>query len=311
MKVTFIIPVFNAGTLLNEAVASITHSNFLGWEYEIILVDDCSTDEHTLLLLEQLTQQPRVRLIKQKRNGGPAKARNAGIMAATGDWISFLDADDYLTDDAIELRIAFIQVHPEVRWMAGDNVDVIAPRESIHPDLFEKLRNETQLAENIYQVKNATSKLLQIGATALLGTMFIKSDVIEMGRCFDTELTYGEDTNFFLELSLDYDLYWVAKPILHLRRYNDSMTKNKIRTARELARSSRALLFNQRFWPYFSELRWRHADILRRSAIIGFENNQYTLGISRISEAFITSPNDMRNFEALRTIFKFKIQKST
>jgi glycosyltransferase involved in cell wall biosynthesis len=92
MKISWIIPVFNTGIFLNDAVDSILAERSAAWDMEIILIDDCSTDPTTRQLLARYAEQPHIRLLCQERNSGPVAARNAGIAAATGDWVTFLDA---------------------------------------------------------------------------------------------------------------------------------------------------------------------------------------------------------------------------
>lgn len=302
MKISFVIPVFNSGDLLVEAVDSIRRNNYLGHEFEIIVVNDCSSDPVTIALLVDLAKQENIVLVQQSSNGGPARARNAGIVASSGSWISFLDADDYLAPDAMETRLRLIAENPDCRWLAGDNIDVVAStKQCQHPDLFEKLLEEPELADGNRILRQATKKLLYIGAAPLMGTMMIRRDILLKSGMFDVSLTYGEDTNLFLVLSLDNDLYWIPKPLLYYRKHENSMTKNLLRIARELHRSSRALLFDRRFLDLNRELRWRHADILRRSASIYVRiPGRIHLAFLMVFESLFWSVNDSKNWRVLK-----------
>ena len=90
--VSVVIPAFNAQRTIMRAIESVTAQTF--HDYEIIVVDDGSSD-HTSRVLEQagLTEQKNFHLLRQE-NQGPAIARNTGIAKATGQYISFLDRDD-------------------------------------------------------------------------------------------------------------------------------------------------------------------------------------------------------------------------
>lgn len=112
MKVSFIVPVSNSGIFLTEALNSISDNACNNIEVEILVIDDCSTDPYTIQLLPQIDGQSGVRVLRHERNGGPAKARNTGIRAATGDWIAFLDFDDLLALGTMELRYLAITTHP-------------------------------------------------------------------------------------------------------------------------------------------------------------------------------------------------------
>ena len=97
--VSIVMPCYQSGETLARSVRSVQAQTFGDWE--LIAVDDGSTDD-TLERLNALSaQEPRMRVLHQ-RNAGVSAARNAGIGAARGEWLFFLDADDRLTDDALQ-----------------------------------------------------------------------------------------------------------------------------------------------------------------------------------------------------------------
>lgn len=114
MKISVIIPVYNASATLKRCLDSLASQSFRN--LEIIFVDDCSSDDSLPMLnafaskaasssLFHSTENPdehiEVKVIQQAVNGGVANARNAGLDAATGDYVYFLDADDWLESDAL------------------------------------------------------------------------------------------------------------------------------------------------------------------------------------------------------------------
>ena len=99
MKVSVIIPSYNAGAYLAQAVSSVRKQlTDFPLNTEIIVIDDGSTDGS----MEQLENDPDLKILRQTHQGAAA-ARNYGMKEATGDWLLFLDADDLLMPDAIEL----------------------------------------------------------------------------------------------------------------------------------------------------------------------------------------------------------------
>lgn len=97
--VSLIMPCYQNGQTLAHTVKSIQAQTFADWE--LIAVDDGSADD-TLAVLQTLSQdEPRMRVIHQK-NGGVSSARNAGMDAAQGEWLCFVDADDWLLPGALE-----------------------------------------------------------------------------------------------------------------------------------------------------------------------------------------------------------------
>lgn len=98
--VSVIIPVYNVEKYLNECVDSTINQTLRN--IEIICVNDGSTDSSLAILEEYAKNDSRIKIIS-KDNGGLSSARNAGIEAANGEYITFLDSDDYLTTDALQL----------------------------------------------------------------------------------------------------------------------------------------------------------------------------------------------------------------
>lgn len=95
MKISFVIPVYNAELYLNKCIKSIYNSELPDKELEIIMIDDGSTD-NSVEVAKQICQQYKNTILLEQENQGSSVARNAGIEKATGDYIWFIDSDDYL-----------------------------------------------------------------------------------------------------------------------------------------------------------------------------------------------------------------------
>ena len=101
-KVSVIVPVYNVENYLKRCLVSIMDQTYT--DLEIILVDDGSTDRSSEICDEYASNDPRFKVI-HKSNGGLSSARNAGISAATGDYLSFVDSDDHPEPDMISSMI--------------------------------------------------------------------------------------------------------------------------------------------------------------------------------------------------------------
>ena len=115
-KVSIVIPCFNHGEFLPEAVASVT--KIARDDIELIVVDDGSTDEGTVREVDKLVAQG-IKVIRQGNNG-PAGARNAAIRASQGEYILPLDADDRLRSGWIDSAIAILDSDAQVGVVYGD-----------------------------------------------------------------------------------------------------------------------------------------------------------------------------------------------
>ncbi len=98
-KVSIIIPCYNSGKILDRAVSSVQNQTWKN--YEVIIVNDGSNDKVTLNLLSNMKG---VKVLNQSNQGLPS-ARNKGIENATGNFVLFLDSDDYVRSDAVEIMI--------------------------------------------------------------------------------------------------------------------------------------------------------------------------------------------------------------
>lgn len=106
-KVSVVMPAYNAAATLRASMDSVfaqTHADL-----ELLVIDDCSMDATWALIEEASACEPRVVPIKMQQNGGVAAARNAGIEAAKGTHIAFLDSDDRWLPDKIALQLAHMQ----------------------------------------------------------------------------------------------------------------------------------------------------------------------------------------------------------
>lgn len=103
--VSIIIPVYNAAAFLRETIQTVVNQTYSNWE--LILVNDHSSDNGKEIAAS--IQDPRIKWVDLKRNGGAAVARNKGIELASGRYICFLDADDIWKKDKLSKQISFMQ----------------------------------------------------------------------------------------------------------------------------------------------------------------------------------------------------------
>ena len=95
-----IVPIYNSEKYLGSCITSILDQTFQ--DFELILVDDSSTDSSLSICNEYAKKDQRIIVVCQNKNEGVSSARNAGLAKATGEWIMFLDSDDYLRRNACE-----------------------------------------------------------------------------------------------------------------------------------------------------------------------------------------------------------------
>lgn len=119
--ISVIVPVYNIMEYLPRCVVSITKQTYQN--LEILLIDDGSTDK-TGILCEQLAEKDKRIRVYHKENGGTSSARNLGIVQAKGEYLGFVDSDDYIEPEMYELLIKAIQkYHVKAAQVGRDEID--------------------------------------------------------------------------------------------------------------------------------------------------------------------------------------------
>lgn len=120
-KVSIIIPCYNSENYLKKAVDSALNQSLT--EFQIILVDDGSTDKTPVLLQQYKMEDNRVEVVTHQKNMGLGPARNSGMGVATGEYLFFLDADDYIHPNGIEVLYEYAE---------ADRLDILQAQHIIH-----------------------------------------------------------------------------------------------------------------------------------------------------------------------------------
>lgn len=172
-NISIIIPVYNAGKYLAEALDSVLTQS--AKPDDIIAVDDGSTDS-SIKILE--TYSDRITIIRHEVNKGAGAARNTGIKNASGKWLSFLDADDLWMPHKLKDQMEFMQTHPEIDMVFGKVEQFISPE--LSEEHHQKLKTE-----------------LKIMPGYVAGTMLISKEKFEKAGYFNENLELGEHIDWF------------------------------------------------------------------------------------------------------------------
>ncbi len=205
--VSVIIPAFNAEKTILETIQSLQKQTFP--DFEIIVINDGSTDR-TVEILNEI-EDGRLKVFSYE-NGGLPVARNRGIDRATGEYITFLDADDLWTPDKIELQLAALQQNPEAgvaySWTA-----------------FINEKSEFLYAwEPLYYQGNIYPQLLLRNFISSGSNIMVRSKYIQAAGKFDPTLKSAEDWDYYIRLAALCHFVLVPKYQILYRRSSQSMT---------------------------------------------------------------------------------------
>lgn len=126
-NVSIVMPCYNCSQFIQEAIASVVAQTYSKWE--LIIVDDCSTDESVEIAKKNSLNDPRIKIFRQEARSGPAVARNTAIELATGRYIAFLDSDDMWLPEKLEKQLQLMENHSAVFSYTGyEKIDVSGRR---------------------------------------------------------------------------------------------------------------------------------------------------------------------------------------
>lgn len=183
-ELSIIVPVYNAGYTLRHCIDSILRQSYN--DFELLLIDDGSKDDSGSICNEYAQKDMRIRVF-HKDNGGVSSARNLGLNVAQGKWIIFVDADDRLFDNALDIDYATIK--EDLIIFSYFNFDGEKITDS-HPVTARSMTS-------IIEMKLFYESFLHVTILKVLWSKFFKREIISDLR-FDTKIRVGEDYLFML-----------------------------------------------------------------------------------------------------------------
>lgn len=166
-SLSVIIPVYNVEKFILRCIESLTTQEVRDVSIECLLIDDCLPDRSMAVVDEWLKSYNgpvRFRKIRHQYNQGPSAARNTGIRAAEGEFVFFLDSDDYLRPDSLATFFAALERYPEVDVIDGKFYSTHAGQVCPFGDHEQYLTDRVEIMKNYYDFQIATvawNKLLR------------------------------------------------------------------------------------------------------------------------------------------------------
>lgn len=185
--ISVVIPTYNSAPFIRETLASIlSQTEPL---FEVIISDDGSTD-NTVAVVEEIIREvvkPAVRILKNT-HGGPGAARNAGIKAAQGDWIAFIDSDDKWTNEKIARVKLAMKQNPEVNFFCHDQYHRFLNGKEERLNLAKRYRMMIPAKQLFYNCPFATSAVV------------CRKDILLKHGLFNETLLSAQDYELWLRL---------------------------------------------------------------------------------------------------------------
>lgn len=195
-KFSIIVPIYNIEKYIEKCIDSVLAQSFS--DFELILVDDGSTDRCPQICDEYAKKDARVKVI-HKKNGGPSEARNAGLEIATGEYCWFVDGDDCISKEALESLSFFSDEKADII-----KIGLVSYKENEKAG-FEKVEIEKKAVKGLTHKeickmmnKACTERQLPFAWRYVFRTDFLREQKI----VFNNKLSYGEDSIFNIQALL-------------------------------------------------------------------------------------------------------------
>ncbi len=207
--ISVVIPVYNGEKTIQETIKSVLNQTFQS--LELIIVNDGSNDE-TLKVIS-IIKDPRIKVFSYP-NAGLSATRNRGLAHATGEYISFIDADDLWTPDKLEAQLKVLQENPQaaVAYSWTDWID----------EFGQFLRRGTSMSVN----GDVYAKILLIDFIASGSNTLIRRQALTEVGGFDESLTHSEDWDLWMRLAKRYHFAAVSSPQILYRKSSNSWSCN-------------------------------------------------------------------------------------
>ena len=183
-QLSIIVPVYNAEKWLRRCVDSLLNQDLPREDYEIILVDDGSTDDSPRICDEYLAAHPGLVRVIHQPNSGVSMARNAALDAAVGDYVMFVDADDYIERNCLK------EVVEKARC---SNLDILFYRHRVITEQSERIVDSVPLGITAEDISTGECYMLNGGNTGSIWRGLYRRDVIEkLGLRFYANITHQD-----------------------------------------------------------------------------------------------------------------------
>ena len=276
MKISVIIPVYNVEKYLAQCLESIAGQSYEN--LEIIIVNDGSTDRSEEICGKFEAMDSRIKLINQS-NSGVSVARNTGIENATGDYITFVDSDDWLEKEMYNSMISQVTKFPELDMVMCDTVQIAGKLKKRSSEFIRGgYYSKVDIISALYPTLLVTEDFAKIPVVSACTTMIRRNILIKKKICFEPSLKYSEDYLFMARIMIHIKSFFYIKGDFNYnyRQYPESRSK----------------LLQNDWWPSLVNLNKKLKELLAESVEYDFSRQ---LKLQLIHSALFLSSAVLKN----------------
>jgi glycosyltransferase involved in cell wall biosynthesis len=213
-SISVVMPAFNAELYIAESIQSILEQSFD--DFELIIIDDASTDRTLEILNKYVKKDSRIRVFSNEKNLGIAGNRNLGVSLALGKYLAWQDADDIALPYRLEQQYQFLEAHPEVGIVGG------------YLELFSgnNIRGVRRYAEGDFALRKSMFKYSPIAQPAAM----IRKDILDRAGIYDLSYPPAEDLDMTFRIGMLSKLANIPKILIRYRVSATSATGKNLKT---------------------------------------------------------------------------------
>lgn len=297
IKFSIIVPVYNGASYLQEMIDSALQQTYTN--FELILVDDCSTDSSAEVIQENLKLDQRIKYIKTLHNsGGPATPKNIGLAYSQADFISFMDQDDKLLPNKLELANRVFTENPEFDIVFFDYIpfgDTKNNKSALSSNFLERagIYLKTTKTSNLYECVRFYGCMAGISTGMVTQTIVLRKDVFKNIQ-FDSQYKIVDDISVWYRLPEKFRCAYYDSPVALYRYHDKALTTNSSLLADE------TLLFHNKNF-------YRQYKLLNKKELNRYKSMLARFYVRKASQENVdTYHQRFLLFNALYFNFKFK-----
>lgn len=220
MKVSIILTSYNYAQYLKDTINSVINQTFKDWE--LIVIDDNSTDNSVEIITEFVNSDNRVRLIRNHENQGLSKSVQIGLMAAMGEWVAFLESDDLWREDYLEKKLNALQNASDC-GILYNNVEFFDKNAQAAEKKYSKIlakNNKMNFPRNIFYSFGYDNLILTMSSVMIRRKLF-------KGVDFNTPIDKLLDWYLYIQIARRTSAYYLDEKLTLWRQHSDSYLDKK------------------------------------------------------------------------------------
>jgi len=297
MNVDIIMPIYNPNKWIFQAIESVFSQTYNS--YNLYIIDDCSPlPSKTLSKIVQMSKnEENITYKRLESNKKAANARNVGVSISSGDFIAFLDQDDFWHPDKLSESVAYLNDNPSI-GMVHSNILGVSSLGEIDKEIFLEENNFRN--QKYYHLMDTLEVSKEIFTTysVRLGTMVVQRKAFEKIGGFDAKLFGGEDLDFAVRLASKFRVGHFPKS-LSFRRFHTSSVSKSFKRKRNIGRLNAIVKLHSKF-PHLSSVSSNKFKTQLQDTIkmdLGSGKNKSALKLSYL--LFKIEPKEFKTFSFL------------